>query len=107
MPASGQCWRRRPPWRLVRVAFADIFVNAVGADKTSGAGAVALGVEELRVVVDVGQQGGPALYPVLSCNAVLGQSRAILRLVGTGPRECILQSDRQRRGSTGAGRSAH
>ena len=69
----GQCFRgtgaaivRDPLQRniLMNVALADVFVNSVSADKTSGGRAVALGVQKSGVVVHSRKQRGAALHTV-------------------------------------------
>src|SRR5579864_6900702 len=89
----------------MRVGLADVLVYAVVVDE-SGSGTVrrlrstaggqrprALGVHERVAVVDVGQQSGTGLYPVLAGQAEIGDYRAVLGIVDARPLQRILQRD--------------
>src|SRR5581483_7624170 len=86
------------------VCLADVLVDAIVGDKprarrtSEGAGLAvcgdrtrSLGIDERIVVIHVGEQSGASLHTILTCQAQVGDGRAVLRIVHACPLKRVLQ----------------
>ena len=84
--------------RFVSIPLAHVFMNCVVRNIASGGRAIALSVEILIVVGDVGQQASPRLHAVFVRDRCVGEGAQELRSIVARAREGVLQSERQWRG---------